>query len=61
MSRVGLGNSLIDPALRETPGSVVARLESIFESLIDSLSRHEDMHIDIVAGAKRQRNSGDIR
>lgn len=57
----GLSNSNLDPALRDTPGTVVSRLESIFESIVDSLSRNEDMHINIVAGSKRQRNPGDIR
>lgn len=58
-SRPSLTN--IDPQLRRGAGGMVAHLESLFEGIVDSMSRNEEMHIDLASASSRQRNPGDVR
>jgi hypothetical protein len=51
----------IDPALRHGVGAMVLRLESIFESIVDSLLRNEEMRIDIMSSPRSHRGRGDVR
>lgn len=51
----------IDPALRHGVGAMVLRLESIFESIVDSLLRNEEMYINLVSTPRSRRGRGDVR
>lgn len=50
----------LDPALRNGSGTMVSRLESTFESIVDCLLRNEELYIDLVS-TRRSREPGDVR
>lgn len=51
----------LDPVLRHGAGTMVSRLESMFETIMDDLLRNEELQINLVSTSTRRRDPVHVR